>query len=139
MVHSDLLLEPKWALPWRDPFKLTIGPECIFAPRLSLLLQTDHPGSNECCLWVVSFSFNFKACMLFTLRFSLFSFCVGFKGLVALNTFSLQCFPVSCFGNMDVDCCSIDLMFPFKNFDIPSSCFLIFLLYCISNLRFSQG
>ena len=59
-----------------------------------------------------------------------------FKGLVALNTFSLQYFPVSCFSNIDVEYCFIDLIFPVKNFNIPSY-LLVFMLYLISNLRFN--
>lgn len=76
--HAAPKLGPFWcivttrmSLALKGSFKLMVGPECIFTLRLSLFLQTDHPGSSECCLWVVSFSFNFKACILFTLRFSL--------------------------------------------------------------------
>lgn len=50
---------------------------------------------------------------------------LGLKDLVALNTLSLQYFPVSCSSYMDVDCCFIDLVLALKNFDIIFSYLLI--------------
>lgn len=55
-----------------------------------------------------------------------------FKGLVALNMFSLQYFPVSCFSSIDVEYCFIDLIFLVKSFNIPSSYLLVFMLSAIS-------